>query len=89
MSKFSTNSDGYNLSTVNSSSQIQFSGTLLEYLVFLILNTLLVTSYFADSYSEFIGYSLRCVNSQVVLWAGHCVRGCCIRANLDTYTLLN
>ena len=41
----------------------------------------LATSHFTDSHdSVFIGCYLWCVTSRIMLWAGHCVRGCCIRA---------
>ena len=44
---------------------------------------ILVTSYLTRShYSGFIGYSFWCVKNHILLWAGHCVRGCCIRAKV-------
>lgn len=41
----------------------------------------LLSIYSADSsYTAFVGYLLRQVTNQMVLWEGHCVRGCCIGA---------
>ena len=94
VSKFRTTSDGINLSTVYKSTVLKYNFQVLYmyfyYVLLYISSPLRLCSTFGHLRELFCRFRLFAVyrqlmwrvTSQIVLWAGHCAIGCCIRASV-------